>query len=105
LRLDSDPILEPLPPKNRIPPAGLISCQDTTEPFAMASNRISRSFAAPGAAQSRSGVEDAIDNVMGVTPHASRVNGTVSVATIPWRFTYFCWNMPYVGLDPRARAS
>jgi len=27
-------------------------------------------------------------------PHASRVNGTVSVATIPWRFTYLCWNMP-----------
>ena len=30
----------------------------------MASNRISRSFAARGAAQSGSGVEDAIDNVM-----------------------------------------
>jgi hypothetical protein len=28
------------------------------------------------AAQSRSGMEDAIDNVMGLTPHASRVNGT-----------------------------
>jgi hypothetical protein len=45
----------------------------------MASNRISRSFAARGAAQSGSRVEDAIDNVMAPTPHASRVNGTASV--------------------------
>jgi hypothetical protein len=26
--------------------------------------------------------------------NASRVNGTVSVAAIPWRFTYLCWNIP-----------
>jgi hypothetical protein len=32
--------------------------------------------------------EDAIDYIKGLTLHASRVNGPVSVATILWRFTY-----------------
>src|SRR5260370_1137602 len=36
-----------------------------------------------------------MDDIKGLTPHASRVNGTVSVATIPWRFTYLCWNIPW----------
>src|SRR5260370_4635529 len=35
-----------------------------------------------------------MDDIKGLTPHASRVNGTVPVATIPWRFTYLCWNIP-----------
>ena len=35
-----------------------------------------------------------MDDIKGLAPHASRVNGTVSVATIPWRFTYLCWNIP-----------
>src|ERR1700719_2761415 len=39
-------------------------------------------------------------------PHASGENGTVSVATIPWRFTYLCWNIPIMpmlleGRSPR----
>jgi hypothetical protein len=77
-------------------PSRLICCQDTTEPFATAWNRISGAFAAPrGAVQSRSGAEDAIDNVRGPTPHASRANGVLSVMMIPWRFTYLCWNIPY----------
>jgi hypothetical protein len=40
--------------------------------------------------------QDAMDDIKGLTPHASRVNGTVPVATIPWRFTYLCWNIPKV---------
>jgi hypothetical protein len=93
LGLDWDRILE-LSVLEIAFPCRLICRQDTTEPFAMASNRISRSFAARGAVQSYSGMEDAIDNVMALTPHASRANGSVSVATIPWRFTYLCWNIP-----------
>ena len=65
-----------------------------TKPFARATNSISY-FAARGAVQSCSGAEeDAIDNVRGPTPHASRVNWIVSVVMIPWRFTYLCWNIP-----------
>jgi hypothetical protein len=37
--------------------------QDTTEPFAIASNSTSRSFAARSAVQSCSGAEDAVENV------------------------------------------
>jgi Tn3 transposase DDE domain len=37
-----------------------------------------------------------MDDIKGLTPHASRVNETVSVATIPWRFTYLCWNIPMI---------
>ena len=37
-----------------------------------------------------------MDDIKCLTPHASRVNGTVSLATIPWRFTYLCWNIPRV---------
>jgi hypothetical protein len=37
-----------------------------------------------------------MDDIKGLTPHASRVNGTVPVATIPWRFTYLCWNIPKI---------
>src|SRR5260370_24240139 len=66
---DSDRILE-LSPENRIRSSSLICCQDTTEPFAIASNSISRSFAARGAVQSCSDAEDAMDNVRGLTPHA-----------------------------------
>ena len=40
-----------------------------------------------------------MDDIKGLTPHASRVNGTVPVATIPWRFTYLCWNIPNVFLE------
>jgi hypothetical protein len=35
-----------------------------------------------------------MDDIKGLTPHASRVNGTVPVATIPWRYTYLGWNIP-----------
>ena len=35
-----------------------------------------------------------MDDIRGLTSHASRVNGTVSVAAIPWRFTYLCWSIP-----------
>jgi hypothetical protein len=37
-----------------------------------------------------------MEDIRGLTSHASRVNGTVSVAAIPWRFTYLCWNIPRV---------
>ena len=37
-----------------------------------------------------------MDDIKGLTPHASRVNGTVPVATIPWRFTYLCWKSPFL---------
>jgi hypothetical protein len=41
-----------------------------------------------------------MDDIKGLTPHASRVNGTVSVVMIPWRFTYLCWNIrDVVGRD------
>jgi hypothetical protein len=70
-----------------------------TEPFAI----ISHSFAARGAVQSCLGAEEAIDNVRGPTPHASRVNGIVSVEVIPWRFTYLCWNIPGIGRSESRR--
>jgi hypothetical protein len=38
-----------------------------------------------------------MEDIRGLTSHASRVNGTVSVAAIPWRFTYLCWNIPKIG--------
>ena len=37
-----------------------------------------------------------MDDIEGLTPHASRVNGTVPEATISWRFTYLCWNIPHI---------
>jgi plasmid maintenance system killer protein len=39
---------------------------------------------------------DAMEDIRGLTSHASRVNGTVSVAAIPRRFTYLCWNIPQI---------
>jgi|SRR5215469_8624871 len=39
-----------------------------------------------GRLPSRSGVVDAIDDIKGLTPHASRLNGTASVATTPVAF-------------------
>ena len=45
--------------------------------------------------RSRSGRARA-SNIKGLTPHPSRPNGTASVATIPWRFTYLCWNIPHM---------
>src|SRR5260370_15100389 len=44
-----------------------------------------------------------MDGIKGLTPHASRVNGIVSVATIPWRFTYLCWNIPRNGMKTGER--
>ena len=59
-------------------PRRLICFQHTTEPFAMACNRISRFFCSPEAlSRVAYGVEDAIDDVMGLRPHTSRVNGTL----------------------------
>src|SRR5260370_13217459 len=75
-------------------PSRLICCHDTTEPFAIAWNRISPAFAAPRRSVQRCYcVADAMDDIRGLTSHASRVNWTMSVATIPWRFTYLCWNI------------
>ena len=75
-------------------PSRLICCQDTTEPFAMVWNRISRAFAAPSRCPALLLRRRCHGRYKGLTPHASRVNGTVPVATIPWRFTYLCWNIP-----------
>ena len=78
-------------------PSRLICCQDTTEPFAMAWDRISRAFAAPRRCPALlRRAKDAVGDIKGLTPHDSRVNETVSVATIPWRFTYLCWNIPII---------
>jgi hypothetical protein len=51
-----------------------------------------------------SGAVDAIDDIRDLTHHASRVNGTVSGAISPWRFTYLCWNIPNL-VDSASRAS
>jgi len=75
-------------------PSRLICCQDRTEPFAMVWNRISRAFAAPSRCPALLLRRRCHGRYKGLTPHASRVNGTVPVATIPWRFTYLCWNIP-----------
>ena len=80
-------------------PCRLMCCQDTTEPFAIARISISRSFAARGAVQSCSGAEDAIYNVRGLTPHASRVNGIASVVMIPVAFYVPLLEEPQDGLE------
>ena len=46
-----------------------------------------------------------MDDINGLTPHACRVNGTVLVATIPWRFTHLCWNIPMLSDSLTGRAS
>ena len=43
-------------------------------------------------------------DIKGLTPHDSRVNETVSVATIPWRFAYLCWNIPEMGATASTEA-
>jgi len=50
------------------------------------------------------GAMDATDDIKGLTPHPSRANGTASVATIPWGFTYLCWNIPTALEIPGSRA-
>src|SRR4029077_8624040 len=57
-----------------------------------------------GRLPSCSGVVDAMDDSKRLTPHASRVNGTVPVATISWRFTYLCWNIPFFSLSATCRS-
>jgi hypothetical protein len=51
----------------------LLLGQDATEPFAIASNSISRSFRSPRRCPDSLRRRDAIENVRGLTPHASRV--------------------------------
>ena len=73
--------------------------QDTTEPFAMAWKRISRSFAAPRRLSSIARAwKMPLTTLWAILrPHASRCDGAVSVRTIPWRFTYLClgrWKIP-----------
>src|SRR6202035_4564962 len=95
--LDPDRILELF--VREIVFAQLICCQDTSEPFAMARNRISRALAAPRRCPAVLRCRRMPRTIFkGLTPHASRVNGPVSVEAIPWRFTYLCWNIPKLKL-------